>query len=61
MRNEFSREIGKKIVVATNKLADYKKPDVVILVNPFIGEVIIQSNPLYIRGEYKKLVRNIPR
>ena len=25
MRNEFSREIGKKIVVATNKLADYKK------------------------------------
>jgi tRNA pseudouridine synthase 10 len=61
MRNEFSREIGKKIVVATNKLADYKKPDVVVLVRPFTGEVIIQPNPLYVRGEYKKLVRDIPQ
>ena len=61
MRNEFSREIGKKIGVATNKLADYKKPDVVVLVRPFTGEVIIQPNPLYIRGEYKKLVRDIPQ
>jgi len=61
MRNEFSREIGKKIVVATNKLADYQKPDVVVLVRPFTGEVIIQPNPLYVRGEYKKLVRNIPQ
>jgi tRNA pseudouridine synthase 10 len=61
MRNEFSREIGKKIVVATNKLADYKKPDVVVLVRPFTGEVIIQPNPFYVRGEYKKLVRDIPQ
>jgi tRNA pseudouridine synthase 10 len=61
IRNEFSREIGKKIVVATNKLADYKKPDVVVLVRPFTGEVIIQPNPLYVRGEYKKLVRDIPQ
>ena len=61
MKNEFSREIGKKIVFATNKLADYKKPDVVVLVRPFTGEVVIQSNPLYVRGEYKKLVRDIPQ
>jgi tRNA pseudouridine synthase 10 len=61
MRNEFSRDIGKKIAVATNKLAEYKKPDVVVLVRPFTGEVIIQSNPLYVRGEYKKLVRGIPQ
>jgi tRNA pseudouridine synthase 10 len=61
MRNEFSREIGKKIVVTTNKLADYKKPDIVVLVRPFIGEVVIQPNPLYVQGEYKKLVRDIPQ
>ena len=61
MRNEFSREIGKKLVMATSKLADYKKPDIVALIRPFTGEVIIQSNPLYIRGEYKKLVRDIPQ
>jgi tRNA pseudouridine synthase 10 len=61
IRNEFSREIGKKIGVATSKLADYKKPDIVALVKPFTGEVIIQPNPLYVRGEYKKLVRDIPQ
>ena len=61
MRNEFSRDIGKKIAVATKKLAEYKKPDVVVLVRPFTGEIILQSNPLYIRGAYKKLVRDIPQ
>jgi len=61
MRNEFSRDIGKKIVVATKKPAEYKKPDVVVLVRPFTGEVILQANPLYIRGDYKKLVRDIPQ
>jgi tRNA pseudouridine synthase 10 len=61
MRNEFSREIGKKISASTIKLADYKKPDVVVLIRPFTGEVILQSNPFYVRGEYKKLVRDIPQ
>jgi len=61
MRNEFSRDIGKKIAAVTKKPAEYKKPDVVVLVRPFTGEVILQSNPLYIRGAYKKLVRGIPQ
>ena len=61
MRNEFSRDIGKKLVTVTEKPAEYKKPDVVVLVRPFTGEVILQSNPLYIRGAYKKLVRGIPQ
>jgi len=61
MRNEFSRDIGKKIAAVTKKPAEYKKPDVVVLVRPFTGEVILQSNPIYIRGAYKKLVRGIPQ
>jgi len=61
MRNEFSRDIGKKIAAVTKKPAEYKKPDVVVLVRPFTGEVIFQSNPLYVRGAYKKLVRGIPQ
>lgn len=61
MRNEFSRHIGKKLSATTEKLADFKKPDVVVLVRPFTGEVVIQSNPLYVRGSYKKLVRDIPQ
>ncbi|TRO42925.1 tRNA pseudouridine(54/55) synthase Pus10 [Candidatus Bathyarchaeota archaeon] len=61
MRNEFSRDIGKRIVLITNKLAEYKKPDVVVLIQPFSGQAILQSNPLYIKGYYKKLVRGIPQ
>ena len=61
MRNEFSRDIGKKIAALTNKPAEYKKPDVVVLVKPFTGQAVLQSNPLYIRGLYKKLVRGIPQ
>jgi tRNA pseudouridine synthase 10 len=61
MRNEFSRDIGKKIFAVTNKPAEYKKPDVVVLVKPFTGLARIQSNPLYVRGFYKKLVRGIPQ
>jgi len=61
MRNEFSRDIGKKISAATEKPAEYKKPDVVVLVRPFTGEILLQSNPFYVRGAYKKLVRGIPQ
>ncbi len=61
MRNEFSRDIGKKIAAVTQKPAEYKKPDVVVLIRPFTGEVILQANPLYIQGAYKKLVRDIPQ
>ena len=61
MRNEFSRDIGKKIFELTNKPAEYKKPDVVVLVKPFTGQANLQSNPLYVKGLYKKLVRGIPQ
>jgi len=61
IRNEFSRDIGKKLSVATKKTAEYKKPDVVVLINPFTGQVTLQSNPFYVQGEYRKLVRYIPQ
>jgi len=61
MRNSFSREIGKKIAQATGKTADYKKPDVVVLVNPFKQQVSVQINPVYVAGRYRKLVRDIPQ
>jgi len=61
MRNSFSREIGKKIAEATGKATDYKRPDVVILVNPFKKHVSVQVNPLYMAGRYRKLVRGIPQ
>ena len=61
MRNEFSRDIGKRISEITEKQAEYKKPDIVIYVNPFTRQIKLQANPLYIAGRYRKLARGIPQ
>lgn len=61
MRNEFSREIGKRIAEATNKNAEHKKPDITVLINPFTEKLTLQANPLYIAGRYRKLIRGIPQ
>lgn len=61
MRNEFSRDIGKRISEITKKQAEYKKPDIVVYVSPFTKKVKVQANPLHIAGRYRKLVRGIPQ
>lgn len=61
LRNEFSREIGKGIASVTGKSVNLKKPEVVVLINPFKGLIRLQVNPLYIAGRYRKLVRGIPQ
>jgi len=61
VRNAFSREIGKRIAEITGKQTDYKKPDLVVLINPFEDRIKIQVNPIYISGRYRKLVRGIPQ
>ncbi len=61
MRNEFGRVIGKKIAEHGGKIADYRKPEIVVLVNPFAEKISLQINPLYIAGRYKKFVRGIPQ
>jgi len=60
-RNEFGRVLGKKIAERSEKTVDYKKPEIVVLVNPFTEETRLQVNPLYLAGRYKKLVRGIPQ
>jgi tRNA pseudouridine synthase 10 len=61
MRNSFSREVGKKIAEATGKATDYKRPDIVVLVNPFKGQISLQVNPLHVAGRYRKIMRGIPQ
>lgn len=61
MRNEFGRIIGKKIAEHAGKAVEFKKPEVVVLVNPLTEEIRLQVNPLYVVGRYRKLVRGIPQ
>jgi tRNA pseudouridine synthase 10 len=61
MRNEFGRAIGKKIAEISGKTVNHRKPEIVVLVNPFAEEISLQVNPLYISGRYRKLMRGIPQ
>ncbi|MEM3726221.1 MAG: tRNA pseudouridine(54/55) synthase Pus10 [Candidatus Bathyarchaeia archaeon] len=61
MKNEFGRVIGRKIAEKIGREVEFRKPDVVVLINPFTEEVRLQVNPLYIGGRYKKLARGIPQ
>jgi len=61
LRNEFSRNIGKRLTEATKKRIEYERPDVVVLVNPFTEQMSLQVNPIHIGGRYRKLVRGIPQ
>ncbi len=61
MRSQFSRDIGKLLCKITGKQVDFKKPEVVVLVEPFTKIVRLRINPFYISGRYQKLVRGIPQ
>jgi tRNA pseudouridine synthase 10 len=61
LRKEFTRTVGKRIAEQSGKDVDFKRPDVVVLIEPFSSNVRLQVNPLFIAGRYKKLVRSIPQ
>jgi tRNA pseudouridine synthase 10 len=61
IRHEFGRLLGKGIAEKTGKSAEYKKPDIVVIINPFAEHVRLQVNPLFVAGRYRKLVRDIPQ
>ncbi len=42
IRNEYSREIGKRIIASTNKNVDLKRPDILVVVDPFIGKIFLE-------------------
>jgi tRNA pseudouridine synthase 10 len=61
IRLEFGRIFSEKIALDSGKKPDYRKPDIIVLINPITEEIRFQINPLYIAGRYKKLVRGIPQ
>jgi len=61
VRHEFGRLLGKRIAELTGKTAEYKTPDITLIVNPFAEQVQLQVNPLFVAGRYRKLVRDIPQ
>ena len=61
IKAEINRELGKKIEKKAKMKFDLKRPDANLIVKMPSGAVDIQVNPLFIYGEYQKLVRGIPQ
>ncbi len=61
IKSELNREIGKRVEKILKVKFDQKNPEAVIMANFDSGKAEVQSNPLFIYGEYQKLVRGIPQ
>jgi len=61
IKHEFGRLLGKRMEAQTGKKAEYRKPEIMVIVNPFTEAIKLQVNPLFVAGRYRKLVRTLPQ
>jgi len=61
IKAEINREIGKILEKLTEAKFNPKTPEINFIVDFGSGEVNIELNPLFVYGEYQKLVRGIPQ
>lgn len=60
LKAELNRELG-KIVEKKAKAKFHSRPDINFLIELPEGKVSVQINPIFIYGEYQKLIRGIPQ
>ncbi|HLD49548.1 MAG TPA: tRNA pseudouridine(54/55) synthase Pus10 [archaeon] len=61
LKAEINREIGKILEKKLGKKFNPKNPDVSFIIDIENKKALIEINPLFIYGEYQKLVRGIPQ
>jgi len=61
IRSEFSRELGKTISKLTSIEVDFRRPDILVIVNPYENQLKLHVNSIFIKGRYRKLIRGIPQ
>jgi tRNA pseudouridine synthase 10 len=61
IKNELNRNIGLKIEKKLNKLVDFEKPDIMVILDTSFNVIKLQIASLFIYGRYKKFTRNIPQ
>ena len=60
-KSEVNREVGKAVSAKTGKVVDFKKPEVVTILDPATGNVEVQINSVFFYGRYQKFERGIPQ
>ncbi len=61
MKSEINRLIGKELERELGRSAEFKNPEILVIVNLRKRDVDVEINSLYVYGEYNKLVRSIPQ
>ncbi|MEM7826993.1 MAG: tRNA pseudouridine(54/55) synthase Pus10 [Candidatus Aenigmatarchaeota archaeon] len=59
IKAEINRTIGRMIEKRLGVVTDLKYPDINVLLNLETNNIKVKANPLFIQGEYQKLVRGI--
>jgi len=60
-KSEVNREVGKAVSARIGKTVDFKKPDVVVILDLSAGSTEVQINSVFFYGRYKKFERSIPQ
>jgi tRNA pseudouridine synthase 10 len=60
-KSEVNREVGKAVSARTEKTVDFKKPDLVVILDLSADSVEVQINSVFFYGRYKKFERGIPQ
>jgi tRNA pseudouridine synthase 10 len=60
-KSEVNREVGKAVSAIIGKVVDFKKPDVVLILDASGGNVEVQVNSVFFYGRYQKFERGIPQ
>ncbi|RLE95074.1 MAG: tRNA pseudouridine(54/55) synthase Pus10 [Thermoprotei archaeon] len=60
-KSDLTRVLGKRFQKVTGKVVDYKKPDLIIMVDIPNNKISVHSAPIFIYGRYRKYVRNLPQ
>lgn len=60
-KSEVNREVGKAVSARIKKVVDFKKPDVVIILDASNSNVEVQINSVFFYGRYQKFERGIPQ
>lgn len=61
LKAELNREVGKRVEHETGKIADFERPDLVVILNLWTEKVELQVNSVFICGRYRKFKRGIPQ
>ena len=61
LKGELNREVGSRLEKVLKKKVDFKRPDVVVMLDLATQNVNIALNSIFIYGEYNKLKRGIPQ